>query len=183
MVFGWFSKEAKPSTGSQTLPTVRFDSSRVKDHVKSDLWANIQELEDLPLGSEQAVYDAALRSILKGRALDILSKALVKLDIPTARASEITLLLHNRATAMMALDRQLALGLTKGKWLYSGAPCYSTRQPTTTDLRRDAAHKAANGKIFPLIKGLVIDGRTTHPGREPGCKCVTNAVIPGLERN
>lgn len=181
MIFGWFSKGGEPLPSKPTLPTVRFDSSRVKDHVKADLWASIQEFEDLPLGSEQAVYDAALRSIMKGRAFDILSRALVAMDVHKSRAAEITTLLHNRATAMMALDRQLALGITEGKWLYSGAPCYSTRRPSPADLRQDAAHKAANGKVFALTTGLVIDGRATHPGREPGCKCMANSVIPGFD--
>ena len=183
MIRSWFAKGSNPdiAPSGPTLPTVKFDASRVTEAVKADLWTSIQEFEDLPVGEEEAIYEAALRSISKGRALNILSDALIGVEVPKARAAEIAILLNNRATAMMAADRQLALGITEGIWRYSGAPCLSGRPQSDADRRRDQAHKAADGKRYRLAQGLLIEGRLTHPGREPGCKCFSKPIIRGFD--
>jgi hypothetical protein len=93
----------------------------------------------------------------------------------------VALSLNNRASSLMQVDQQSALGITEAKWLYSGAPCFVSKHPAPADeLRRDAEHKAANGKRYPLNEGLMIGGRLTYPGREAGCKCVANPVVPGF---
>lgn len=183
MILSWFTKLGSPDLppNGPTLPTVKFDASRVTDAVKADLWESIQEFDDLPVGEGEAIYQAALCSISKGRALNILSDALTGIEVPKARAAEIAILLNNRATAMMDADRQLALGITEGIWLYSGAPCCSGRLQNDADRRRDDAHKAANGKRYLLAQGLLIEGRLTYPGREQGCKCSSKPIIRGFD--
>jgi hypothetical protein len=110
----------------------------------------------------------------------VLSDALIGMGVTKTRAAEIAGLLNNRATALMNIERQLSLGITEGKWLYSGAPCHLRSPPTDEDYRRDSAHRVASGKRYRLSKGLAVDGRLTHPGREPGCKCALVAAIPGF---
>lgn len=48
------------------------------------------------------------------------------------------------------------------------------------DERERASHKARNGKIFDLKKGLYskIDGKTLFPAQDYGCRCSYKAVIP-----
>ena len=171
----------KTKDGKPTLPTVRFDASRVTHAVRADLRERINEFEDLPYGEEQTIYDAALAAVTKGGALDILASTLTGMGVPSGRAAEIARYLCFRASEIMNVERSVALGLTEAKWSYSGAPCYSTNTPTPAQCRQDATHKAANGRRYPIPTGMLIDGRRTHPGMEPGCKCVSVAVIPGFD--
>jgi hypothetical protein len=163
------------------LPTVRFDPQQVTETVKADLWANVQEFDDLPLGHEAEVYETALSSIQRGRDLYILSTHLIQLGVPKKRAFEISRYLNNRATSLMLIENWLKLGIDRANWLYSGAPCRSGRFPTETDRQRDNAHKSANGTSYQISNGMMVNGKWTHPGREPGCKCVALPIIPGFD--
>jgi len=181
MVFWWFSKKADaPRDARSSIPTVRFDASFVTDAIRADLWERIQEFEDLPVGEEETVYEAALLGVTRGRDSHVLYKALTEMGMPTIRASYITRYLIQRSSALMDVARSRSLGLKEGKWLYSGAACYSTNSPSNAEISMDAAHRAANGEVFRLDKGMKVNGQWTFPGLEPGCKCVTNAVVPGF---
>ena len=171
----------KSKDRQRTLPTVRFDPSRVTDAVKNDLWDRVQEFEDMPYGQEQAIYDAALASIVKGGALPILAGALTAMGVQRERATEISRYLWFRASAIMNVERMVALGLKEAKWRHSGAPCYTRVTPTQAQLHMDAAHKMADGKCYPILKGMLIDGRRTHPGMDPGCRCLSMAIVPGFD--
>jgi hypothetical protein len=167
----------KPNDG---IPTVNFDVSRVTDAVKADIRENIMLLEGIDKNQIDRIYDAAIRSVSAGRDLAVLCKALLELNIngmTTRRASEIALLLNNKATAVMQRERQEALGIKQALWLYSGAPCeINPKRPTG----QDTAHRAANGKPFDVSKGLFLDGKWTWPGVEPGCRCVSKPIVPGF---
>lgn len=98
------------------------------------------------------------------------------------RASEISLDLINKATALTSRDRQVGLGIKYAIWVYSGAPCQlNPRTPSDKDIQQDAAHKAANGKRYKVDKGLLLNGRLAFPGEEEGCKCISQPVIPGFD--
>lgn len=56
------------------------------------------------------------------------------------------------------------------------------KKPSAEDIRQDAAHKAADGKRYEVVKGMLMDGRLTMPGRDEGCKCISRSVIPGFDR-
>jgi hypothetical protein len=162
------------------IPTVKFDSSRVTVTVKIDLAKNISDLREIDKTNFEQVYDAALRSISAGRDLHLLYNALMQLNISgmtKRRAEEITLELNNKATALMNKERPESLGIKQAQWLYSGAPCeINPKKPTG----QDAVHRAANGKLFDVSKGMFLNGKWTWPGVEPGCKCVSKSIIPGF---
>lgn len=182
MIFDWFTKRNRRNGAASKsgVPTVKFDASRVSDTVRADLWESVRSLPDIPEGHQEALYAEALRSIEAGRALNILCDALILMDMPKSSAAAIARFLNNRATSAMNAERALASGITEAKWMYSGAPCFSTVQPTDGERRRDEAHKAANGKRYRLADGMAIDGVTTHPGRDGGCKCVSIPIVPGF---
>ena len=167
----------KPHYG---IPTVNFDASRVTDAVKADIRKNIMLLEGIDKNQFDRVYEAALRSISAGRDLAVLYNVLLELNIngmTKRRASEIALLLNNKATALMHRERQEALGIKQALWLYSGAPCeINPKRPTG----QDAAHRAANGKPFDVSKGMFLDGKWTWPGVKSGCRCVSKPIVPGF---
>jgi hypothetical protein len=62
------------------MPTVKFDPSTVSKSVKADLRKNIGLLDDIEKKHGQQIYEAALRSILAGRDLHVLSAALMIID-------------------------------------------------------------------------------------------------------
>ncbi len=162
------------------IPTVKFDASRVTDTIKADLRKNIMLLEEIDRNHFDQVYDAALRSISAGRDLSVLYNVLMQMNIngmTKRRAGEIALLLNNKATALMNRERQEALGIKQALWLYSGAPCeINPKRPTG----QDAAHRAANGKLFDVSRGMFLDGKWTWPGVELGCRCVSKPIVPGF---
>jgi uncharacterized protein with gpF-like domain len=166
------------------IPTVKFDASQVTEAVKADLRKNIILLGDIDKNHFEQVYDAALRSISAGQDLHVLYSALMQMNIngmTKRRAGDIARLLNNKATALMQRVRQETLGITQAKWLYSGAPCkINPKKPTDQENQQDAAHRAANGKLFDVSKGMFLDGKWTWPRVEPGCRCVSISVIPGL---
>lgn len=162
------------------IPTVEFDASRVTETVKADLRKNIMLLERISRNHFELVYDAALRSISVGRDLSLLYNALMQMNIDgmtKQTAGEIARLLNNKATALMQRERQGALGIKQAQWLHSGAPCGVNPKKSTG---QDAAHRAANGKLFEVSAGMFLDGKWTWPGAEPGCRCISKPVVPGF---
>ncbi len=166
------------------IPTLRFNPERVTEGVKDDLKNNIRKLKEFDESHFDQIYDAALRSISRGRDLATLFNALMEMNINglrKRRAADIALLLNNKATAIMEKERQESLGVKYAFWLYSGAPCkISAKGTTIQDSRQDAAHKAANGKRYDVSKGMFVDGKWTRPGQEEGCRCVSKPVIKGF---
>lgn len=87
-----------------TIPTVKFDLKRVTEAVKDDLRKNIQNISEFDEFHFVHIYDAALRSISRGQDLATLFNAITELNLPgmtRLRASEISLGLNNKATALM----------------------------------------------------------------------------------
>ncbi len=174
---------SRSGPGLKTMPTVKFDPSTVSKSVKADLRKNIGLLDDIEKKHGQQIYEAALRSILAGRDLHVLSAALMIIDGMTkGRAAELALSLNNKATALIDRERQASLGISHAKWMYSNAPCMKDpSRPVAADARQNSAHRSANGKQYEIGKGLFVDGKWTWPGAEEGCKCSSRAILPGLE--
>jgi hypothetical protein len=166
------------------IPTVKFDPKRVTEAVKTDLKKNIKKIKELDESHFDQIYEAALRSISRGRDLATLFNAIMSLNLPSMtkqRAGEISLSLNNKATALMSRNRQKSLGIEYAIWMYSGAPCQvNPKKPSAKDIRQDAAHRAADGKRYAVAKGMLLNGRLTMPGREEGCKCSSRPIIEGF---
>jgi hypothetical protein len=164
------------------IPTIRFDSSRVTESVKADLAKSIRRIKEFESHFD-AIYEAALLSVSRGRYAAVLYDAIMKLNIPTMtkeRASEICRRLNNKATSLMNRQKSVSIGITEAIWMHSGAPCHvNPRKPTARDAQRDNAHRAADGKRYNISKGMRIGGRYVHPGDAPGCKCASRSVLPG----
>jgi len=174
---------AAPITGQtgHTIPTVKFDPTRVTETVKIDLKSNIKKIREFDESSFEKIYEASLQSVSRGRDLGILTAAIIDLELPSMtkqRAGGIARSLNNKATALMTRERQISLGIKYAIWSYSGAPCQITpKKPSAKDVRQDTAHKAADGKRYEVSKGMLLNGRLTMPGQEEGCKCVSQAII------
>lgn len=160
----------KSSKDYSALPTVKFDPSHVTDFVTVDLRDNVESLNDIAATDRPMLYEAALRAILVGGDLHSLSRVLIGLGVTKRRAAEISSYLSINATVLMEAEKRKKLGITHAIWRYSGVPCGE----------HDLAHKAADGKQFPVTKGLYIGNRFTLPGRNWGCQCISTSVLTGF---
>lgn len=172
-MFGFLKRVGSGST----LPTVKFDASRVTAPIRDDLWNCIEEFEDLPVGAEEEIFEAAVVMAQRGGDLHHLAKTLRELGVVQSRASYISHYLGARSKSLMDVQRMRDLGIIEGIWRYSGTPCFAVYPNTIDDSAGDAAHKSASGTMFRLDKGLMLNGKWTFPRREPGCKCVISSVI------
>jgi len=176
-------RESSSEQNQKTMPTVKFDPATVSKQVKANLRKNIESLDEVGKKDFKQVYDAALRCVLAGGDLQVLTVALRKIEgMPVGRAAEIARSLNRKAKAEIERERRASLGITHAIWMYANAPCMiDPRHPTVAEAQQDSAHSAANGKKFDINKGLFLNGKWTWPGFEKGCKCSSKSVIPALE--
>ncbi len=173
----WDRKQAEPAPREPSgtrIPTVSFDANKVTTSVKADIAANVKAVPEIGEAYFTEMFDAAVLSVSLGRDLHLFAKALSDvIGIGPRRAGDIAIAINNKATSLIQAEEQKRLGIKYAVWRYSGAICGTPVQ--------DAAHKAANGTVYPVEKGLLVDGRWTRPGGEDGCRCVSRSKIPGFE--
>lgn len=171
--------------GLSVIPTIRFDPDLVSSDVERMVRDMIAEESDIPAAKRRGASRAALASIRRGRdAASLTGWLLDEIEaLPKASAQRIARTIHNRATVMMRLARELKQGLEVGIWMHSGAPCYPLAGGGTVAGKEAsaAAHKQLSGKPFKLIEGALIDGEMCWPGWDEGCRCTWRPVIPGFD--
>jgi hypothetical protein len=151
----------------------------------TDLILKVQAVVDLDEANASVIARNAPRwasyeDDLERIAIEI--EALCVESLSSEQAADLACLIGTNFITQHARRRQLAAGLTRAKWLYSGTPCMPHRSGAAdADLRRDAAHKAANGTVYELEKGLYLDGKLTFPGSEPWCKCMALPAVLGFD--
>jgi len=168
-----------------SLPTVKFDTSYLTQGVLEALERDIRALPETNEQNFDDIYDIAVRAIAAGGDLHSLSVELAARiggAMTSQRAGKISIQLGMRTRSRIDRIRATDLGLTHAIWMYSNAPCMENpKSPSEEDLRRDAAHKAADGNRYRITEGLRVGGRRTWPGDEDGCRCVGRTVVPGFE--
>jgi hypothetical protein len=175
MIFGWGKKgqesAARVGIEPNSIPTVKFDQSRLTKTVKQDLRENIEAISDIRPADRRKVYEIVIRA--KMIDLGLITRELQQLPGMTRRRSaEIARLLSRKADALMRIEDQIRLGIEESIWRYGG-PC--------GDAEQDAAHKAANGKKYSPRVGLLVNGRMTFPGRDDQCGCISRPGMPEME--
>lgn len=178
-MLGWLRRLFRPEGHEQSnnLLAIEFDRSLVTSSVEKVVRETIVSIDEFPPHCHKAVYHAAIVSISRGRDLHAFNERLLKIDLNRLdkhRIAELARFISNRATVAMQRERQLALGLTHCKWLYSHAICAYGKDWSPI---MDRQHKEADGKVYEISKGLLIDGRYTWPGWDEGCKCVDRAIV------
>lgn len=165
-----FGRSPAPS-----IPTVRFDPSRVTDTVVDNIAATLTELNIVPERHWDAVFKTTVASVKRGRDLAMMCRALKGIGVSKRDAEHAARLVHCRASAIMKIDEWTRLGIAEAKWLWPGVDCILS---DPDDVR---GHREANGKRYRVEQGLLINGRYVAPGMDDGCRCVSNAVIPGVD--
>jgi hypothetical protein len=178
-------RRAAMKFNGQRMPTVKFDTKWVTRTVLAALERDVRNLPEVTEANFEAFYVLAKRGVATGGDLHFFSTGISGLNIPGMtgqRAAQIATILWRRAHGRMDRERAADLGIARARWSYANAPCMADpHNPTPEDRRRDATHKAANGKVYVIAKGLRVDGNYTWPGDEFGCKCSSRSIIPGFE--
>jgi len=152
--------------------TVEFKLSReANDVMQAVLAEQVGLIKSIASEHLTQVQGLVMRSVQQGRDLETLSKELhERYGVTKRRAALIARDQNNKSTAVIARVRQQSLGIKTAKWLHS----HGGKEPRKS-------HQDADGKVFDVSKGMLIDGEYIWPGQLINCRCVSRSVIPGLE--
>ena len=117
---------------------------------------------------EKIVYNG----VMNGEDFDKLGEKIRKATGATAkRAKFIARNETSSLNSMISRKRAENAGITEGVWI-------KTKPNKTKNYSPRESHNRANGKTFPLDKGLKVDGEYIYPSQLIGCTCTMSYVIP-----
>jgi uncharacterized protein with gpF-like domain len=146
-------------------------SPAMKDAFDSVVVDNVALIKSIPSQQFTSIEGAVMRSVQAGRDLKTLREELLALGAKSKnRAALIARDQNNKATAVMSKARRLSLGLTKAKWRHSRGGVHPRK-----------SHVEADGTIYDVAVGCLIDGEYIMPGELINCRCYSCAVIPGID--
>ena len=156
----------------QSLPAVKFDSSRVYNNtMMAHIQENVALIKSIPEKYFSDVETLVMRSVAKGRDLKTLTDELQeRYGLTRKRAALIAKDQNEKATSKLAQIRQLSLGIEFGTWRHS----HAGKEPRKSHLKADK-------KVFRISKGMYIDGEWIMPGEKINCKCTWTPLIPGVD--
>jgi uncharacterized protein with gpF-like domain len=151
--------------------TVKFSPTPASiDAYQATLAQNVALIKSLPREYIAGIENAVWASVLEGRNLDSLTTVLrQRYGMTLRRAALISRDQNRKATALIENVRRSELGITHAIWLHSHA--VKTPRPS---------HKAFSGHVYELKKGAYLDGKWVWPGTEINCRCLSRAIIPGV---
>lgn len=143
----------------------------INDATIAVTFENVQLIKSIGSQYLDDVQGSVMRSVQMGRDLGSLRDEIVdRYGKTKKRAAFIARDQNNKATAVIDRARKKSLGITQAKWVHSRGG----KEPR-------ASHEAANGEVYDVDKGCLIDGAYIMPGELPNCRCVSQAVIPGWD--
>ena len=146
-------------------------TAAMKDAFDSVLVENVALIRSIPSQQFTAIEGAVMRSVQAGRDLKTLREELLALGAKSkSRAALIARDQNNKATAVITKARRLSLGLTKAKWRHSRGGVHPRK-----------SHVEADGTIYDVTVGCLIDGEYIMPGEKINCRCTSSVVIPGID--
>ena len=151
--------------------TVQFKmTSQMNNALQSTIAENVGLIRSIPEKYFTEVEGMVMRSVARGRDLSHLTDELqTRYGITRRRAATIARDQNNKATSVMQAARQQSLGITQGIWRHS----HAGKEPRPS-------HVKADGKVFDLDKGMLLDGKWVMPGEEINCRCTWSPLIPGI---
>lgn len=144
----------------------------MRDVLNATVNQNVALIKSIPSEYFTQIEGAVMRSVTVGRDLGSLAKELEEhYGVTRRRAATIARSQNNLATSSMDRVRRLELGLDESQWMHSGGG----KHPRPT-------HVAMSGKRFKTEQGMWDPAvkRYVFAGCEPGCRCVSRAVVKGF---
>lgn len=148
---------------------VNFTMTRpMRDAANAAIAENVGLIKSIPQQYFTDIEGIVMRGFTVGRDLHSISEELKKrYDVTNRRAALISRDQSNKLTAVVTRARRIELGIKEAVWIHSKAG----KEPR-------ASHVAANGKVFDVEKGCLIDGKYILPGEEINCRCISKSVLP-----
>ena len=154
--------------------TVRFKlTPAANDVLQASITENVSLIKSIPERYFVQVESIVTEGVRIGRDMHVIAQGLEhQLGVTRRRAATIARDQTNKASAAMLRARQQEVGITEARWLHSGGG----RHPRPT-------HVEMNGKAYEVGKGMWDSAvsRFIWPGTEINCRCVSQAIVPGLE--
>lgn len=174
----WFLQKQKNYTDG-TLKAILKDAGfsvqmtmtpAMANTLQASIAENVSLIKSIGAQHLTKVEGLVMRATVAGRDLGPLAKDLQhQFGVTQRRAAFIARDQANKVTASLNSTRQQELGITQGKWRHSGAGAEPRPE-----------HVAANGKLFDLSKGMLLEGEWVLPGQAINCRCSWAPVIPGF---
>lgn len=155
--------------------TVPFRMSKaLRDVMTATVAENVALIRSIPQQFHMNVSTLVMQSVVAGRDLAPLTRALQKqFGVTRRRAELIARDQNNKATAQITRARYVDMGIRKAIWLHSGGG--KTKRPT---------HVKNSGKPFDIDKGWYDPDpkvkRRIQPGELINCRCVCRPVVKGF---
>ncbi|CCH04021.1 Phage protein [Achromobacter xylosoxidans NH44784-1996] len=152
--------------------SVQFQLTRAANDVfQATVQENVGLIKSIAAEHLQEVQGMVMRSVTQGRDLEGLVEDLQKrYGVTKRRAAFIARDQNNKATATITRVRQQGLGIKQAKWRHSRGGKHPRK-----------SHQEADGKVYDVDKGMLIDGEYIRPGELPNCRCVAISIIPGFD--
>ncbi|MDB5777600.1 MAG: putative phage head morphosis protein [Herbaspirillum sp.] len=146
-------------------------TAAANDVMQATIGENVGLIRSIASQHLSDVEGMVMRSVSAGRDLGTLSQELAaRYGVTKRRAAFIARDQNNKATANITRVRQDGLGITEAQWIHSHGGAHPR-----------PSHVAAAKKRYAIKEGMYLDGKWTWPGVEPGCRCISRSVIPGLD--
>ena len=173
----WFTGRADAGATARTrtslgelLGTVpRMGMTRNVNNVLQAVKAeNVNLISDLAAKYFTELEGLILRSVREGRDIAGLTRDLEeRFGICRRRALLIARDQNNKASAAISRARMQDAGITEAVWRHSGRAKHPRQ-----------SHVNADGTIFPLDEGCLIDGDLLFPGEAVNCGCTAAPYMP-----
>ncbi|CUJ80780.1 phage minor head protein [Achromobacter sp. 2789STDY5608628] len=152
--------------------SVQFQLTRAANDVfQATVQENVGLIKSIAAEHLQDVQGLVMRSVTQGRDLEGLVDDLQKrYGVTKRRAAFIARDQNNKATATITRVRQQGLGIKQAKWRHSRGGKHPRK-----------SHQEADGNVYDVDKGMLIDGEYIRPGELPNCRCVAISIIPGFD--
>lgn len=151
--------------------TVQMTNTRAVNNVLQSLVIEQTSLiKSIPQKYMTEVEGMVMRSVREGRDMGFLTEKLEeRYGITRRRAITISRDQTNKMTESISRVRNMDLGIVNGVWMHRAGAKTSRK-----------SHVEANGKVFPLDKGLLVDGEYIFPGQMVNCRCTYKPLIPAM---
>lgn len=175
----WFARKSFDATDAQLKSVLKKAGFSVpfkmtpgmNDAFQATVSENVGLIKSIASRHLSEVETLVAQSVARGRDLGSLRDELTaRYGVTKRRAALIARDQNNKATAVIDRARKMSLGITQAKWVHSGGG----KEPRQS-------HVDANGEVYDVAKGCLIDGEYIMPGEKINCRCVSRAVIPGWD--
>ena len=145
-------------------------TAEMNDVMRSTMAQQVGLIKSIAQEHLTQVEGIVMRSVQTGRDLSTMSKELqARFGVTKRRAALIARDQNNKASASMQRARQTELGITEAVWKHS----HAGKVPRPS-------HVAADGQIYKIAEGMILDGERVWPGTAINCRCYCRPVLPRL---